>query len=108
MNRLKAPVLVLIATALVCIVAGQLPVQAPVGRDCSGDVASCCGQSHKTSGHMPAKASCSTCCLMCCVMIVPAALKVAAPTAKSVVWSYGRFDPVIRTDKPPLPPPRVS
>lgn len=107
---MKRMLTMLLSLVLVGMVAGQLPVPTSAGRDCGGAThdGSCREHSHRAADQPPANASCATCCLMCCVMIAPPAIEVTAPVATSISWARLDLDPLARTEKPPLPPPRLS
>jgi hypothetical protein len=108
---MKRVLATLIATALVVLTAGELSrVRSVAANDgCAAVTSSCCGHSHQNPEKMPpSESACGHCCLMCCVMIAPPVLEIAAPPVHSVAWAVRDVGGQIRTDKPPLPPPRVS
>ncbi len=100
----------LLSVALTAMIAGQLPVAISPGGKCDlvADSGSCCDHSKPGDRRAPAGASCATCCLACCIIVAPSGIEVVAPVATAIQWSPRRFVSVSRTEKPPLPPPRLG
>jgi hypothetical protein len=108
-QRMKRLVATLVSLAWLAMTPGVLALHM-MGKAVSVQPPDAC--CHHSAEHAPASPpaipACCQCCLLCGVIHAKVGDGIATPVARTIKWQIEEMNAPLRTERPPLPPPRVG